>query len=433
MPSDFMIRTHYSTEVPKKEGEKVKVAGFVLNIRDIGKLKFMVLRDRCGEIQVTTKDENIGKQINSISRESFVSVSGSVKLSNQAPGGIEIVPDNMELISPSDSPLPIDISGKLDSNIDKRIDWRFLDMRNPRAMSVFKLQSELVKYINQFMDEKGFVRIFNSRLTSAATEGGTEYFPIIYFEKEAFLAQSPQLYKEASLLSGLDKVYDIGFVYRAEPHHTPRHLCEYASFDVEMVASKLEEILCMEEEIIKYVFRKINETCQNMLGMHEAKLEVPGKIPRITFDEANRILCSLGVETEEYDLTPEGEKELCRYCQEKFNTGLVFVTEFPSKKKPFYTMKKPGSDKSFSFDLLFNGLEITSGGLREHRYDERVSNIREKGMNPENYDHLRFWKYGMPPHGGFAIGIERLTMQILGLKNVREATLLPRDPTRMTP
>lgn len=424
---------HYSTEVPKKDGEKVKVAGFVLNIRDIGKIKFMVLRDRCGEIQITAKDEQIGKQINALSRESFVSVSGNVKLSSQAPGGVEIIPEQLELISPSDSPLPIDISGKLDSNLDKRIDWRFLDMRNPRAMSVFTLQSELVKYINQFMDEHGFVRVFNSRLTSAATEGGTEYFPIIYFEKEAFLAQSPQLYKESVLLSGLDRVYDIGFVYRAEPHHTPRHLCEYASFDVEMIASRLDEILDMEEALIKSVFKKVNEKMKKTLEMHGAVLEVPEKIPRMTFEEANNILKASGIGIEEFDLTPEGEREICRYCQEKFGIGLVFVTEFPAKKKPFYTMNKPCSDKSMSFDLLFNGIEITSGGLREHRYDERVANIREKGMDPDNYDHLRFWKYGMPPHGGFAIGIERLTMQILGLKNVREATLLPRDPTRLTP
>ena len=428
-----MFRTHYSADVPKKEGEKVKVAGFVLNIRDMGKLKFMVLRDRSGEIQVTTKDEGIGDLIKSIPRESFVSVSGNVKESRQAPRGIEIIPEKVEVISQSETPLPVDISGKLDSNLDKRIDWRFLDMRNPAAMSVFLLQSSIVKYINHFMEENGFVRVFTSRLTCSATEGGTEYFPILYFEREAFLAQSPQLYKESVLLSGLDRVYDIGFVYRAEPHHTPRHLCEYVSFDVEMLASRLEEILDMEEAIIKYIFGKISEKNPEILAMHGSEIQVPGKIPRMTFDEANDVLRQMGVATEDSDLTPEGEREICRHCQEKFGTGLVFITEFPSRKKPFYTMKKPGSDKSWSFDLLFNGLEITSGGLREHRYGERVSNIKEKGMNPENYDHLRFWKYGMPPHGGFAIGIERLTMQLLGLKNVREATLLPRDPSRLTP
>lgn len=427
-----MIRTHYSVEVPREEGEKVKVAGFVLNVRDMGKLKFMVLRDRKGEIQITSKDEKIGKKIDSIPRESFVAVEGNVKISKQAPGGIEIVPEKVEVISPSDSPLPIDISGKLESNLDKRIDWRFLDMRNHTSMAVFLLQSELVKYINEFMQKNDFVRIFASRLTSSATEGGTEYFPILYFEKEAFLAQSPQLYKEAVLLSGIDKVYDIGFVYRAEPHHTPRHLCEYASFDVEMVAETLDEILDLEEELIKHVFNRLNQNCKGILEKYETRLEIPGKIPRISFDEANRILKGMKIETEETDLTPEGERAICNYCREKYGTGLVFITEFPFKKKPFYTMKK-GKTSSYSFDLLFNGLEITSGGIREHRYDERVRNIKEKGMKPENYDHLRFWKFGMPPHGGFAIGIERLTMQVLGLKNVREATLLPRDPTRLVP
>ncbi len=426
-----MLRTYYSADIPRKDGEAVRVAGFVLNVRDMGKIKFLILRDKKGDIQLTIKDSELGKKADSFSKESFVSASGVVRLSDKAPGGLEIIPESLELISEAESPLPIDVAGKIDSNLDKRLDWRFLDMRNPKVMYIFTLQSEIIRFMEQFMRENDFIRIFASRLTSAATEGGTEYFPIIYFEKEAFLAQSPQIYKEAAMLSGLDKVYDIGFVYRAEPHHTPRHLCEYASFDIETIAESLDEILDIEELLIKFVMEKINQNCQELLSAYGAELNVPEKIPRLTFEEVNSILDKLGVPTEVNDLTPEGERAICQYCQDNFNSSLVFVTEFPFEKKPFYTMKK--GEKSESFDLLFNGLEITSGGIREHRYEKRVENIIEKGMKPESYDHLRFWKFGMPPHGGFAIGIERLTMQILGLKNVREASLLPRDPTRLVP
>lgn len=427
-----MIRTHYSADIEKKEGQEVKVAGFVINVRDMGKIKFLILRDRKGELQLTIKDQELGKLANSFNKESFITASGKVKISDKAPGGIEILPDSLEIISQADSPLPIDITGKIDSNLDKRLDWRFLDIRNSKNMQIFLLQSEIVKYIEQFMHDNDFVRIFSSRLTSAATEGGTEYFPIIYFEKEAFLAQSPQIYKEAALLSGLDKVYDIGFVYRAEPHHTPRHLCEYTSFDLEMVCESLDEILDIEESLVKFVLSKINENCQQILENYEEEINIPEKIPRLSFDEVNKILHKLGVAIETNDLTPEGERAICEYCKAQHNSEFVFVTEFPFEKKPFYTMKSE-KGKSLSFDLLFRGLEITSGGIREHRYEKRSENIIEKGMKPEGYDHLRFWKFGMPPHGGFAIGIERFTMQILGLKNVREATFLPRDPTRLVP
>ena len=427
-----MLRTHYSNEIPKEEGANVKVAGFVETVREIGKVSFLILRDRFGTLQVTAKEEKFIKMFSNIPRESFVTVEGKVKINEEARNGFEIIPSNVEIITKAEKPLPIDFSGKVNTTLEKRLDWRFIDMRNPKVMGIFLLQSEIVALLTEFMHKKGFVRIFTSRITDAATEGGAEYFKVLYFDKVAYLAQSPQLYKEAILASGIDKVYDIGFVYRAEPHHTPRHLCEYASFDIEMVCESLEEILCLEEEMLKFIFAELNKRCADILRMHNVSLEFPQKIPRIEFRKANEILNKLGVKTEEYDLTPEGERAICNYCKEKYGTSLVFIIEFPFKKKPFYIMKK-GEDLSYSFDLLFNGLEITSGGIREHRYEERIKNIIEKGLKPEDYDHLRFWKYGMPPHGGFAIGIERLTAQILGYENIREATLLPRDPERLRP
>ncbi|NOR85217.1 aspartate--tRNA(Asn) ligase [archaeon] len=427
----------YSNEV--KEGKNVKIAGFVHDKRDIGKLIFLVVRDREGQLQVTFKKgivtDEMFESAKRISKESYVSIIGDVAKNERAPMGVEIKPSEFNILSRAESPLPLDISGKIDSTLDKRLDWRFLDVRSPKVMAVFKLQSEIVTLLNEFMINNKFRRIFTSRITGAATEGGTEYFPIMYFNKEAFLAQSPQLYKESALASGLDRVYEIGFVYRAEPHHTTRHLCEYVSFDFEMTAENMDEILDMEEKMMQYIITELNTRCKDVLELYDIKLKAPKKIPRVTLIEANKILAEEGLDKkliEENDLTPEGERAICAWALKKHKTPFVFITHFPFKKKPFYIMKD-GKKSSLSFDLLYNGLEITSGGIREHRYDMRVENIKDKGIDPTSFDHLRFFKYGMPPHGGLAIGIERLTEKILGLENVREATLTPRDPDRLNP
>ena len=427
----------YSNEV--KECKNLKIAGFVHDKRDIGKLIFLVIRDREGQLQVTFKKGVVSDEMfelaKRISKESYVSIIGDAVVNERAPNGVEIKPAEFNILSKAESPLPLDISGKIDSTLDKRLDWRFLDVRAPKVMAVFKLQSEIITLLNEFMINNKFRRIFTSRITGAATEGGTEYFPIMYFNKEAFLAQSPQLYKESALASGLDKVYEIGFVYRAEPHHTTRHLCEYVSFDFEMTAENMDEILDMEEKLMQFIIIELNTRCKDVLELYEIKLESPKKIPRVTLAEANKILESEGLDKEfieQNDLTPEGERAICAWATKKHKTPFVFITHFPFVKKPFYIMKD-GKKESLSFDLLYNGLEITSGGMREHRYDERVQNIKDKGIDPKSFDHLRFFKYGMPPHGGLAIGIERLTEKILGLENVREATLTPRDPDRLDP
>lgn len=425
-----MMRTHYSNQL---EAEKpAKIAGWIQDIRDIGKLAFFVLRDREGIVQVTVKADNpLFKEFKKLHKETLISVSGKPKRSDKAPNGLELIPDSLEIVANSEIPLPIDV-GKIESNFDRRLDWRFLDMRRHEVMAVFRLESEITHLMEEFMQKEGFMRIFSSRLTGSATEGGTEYFPILYFNKEAFLAQSPQLTKESVLASGIDRVYDIGFVYRAEPHHTPRHLCEYMSFDLEMVAEELEDILAMEEKMMQFIFAGLNKRCKAILDMYKIKLEIPKKIPRLTFGEANEILQKMKVATEKTDLTPEGERKLCEWAEKEHGTKFVFVTEFPFAKKPFYIARK-GKEGTLSFDLLYNGLEITSGGIREHRYGERIANIKAKGIKPESFDHLRFFKYGMPPHGGLAIGIERLTMKILNLENVREASLTPRDTERLVP
>lgn len=417
----------------KGRRREVELRGFIKDIRNLGKIAFLILSDKTGSIQCVLKKNFLGEKFNkyvNLPIGSYVKVIGEF---SENKGIKEINLRDMKILAES-KPYPIDITGKIHTSFDKRLDWRFLDMRNEKVRKIFLLESKIVKILQDFLEENGFVRLFFSRITKDATEGGTDYFKVNYFDKKAYLAQSPQLYKEAVLLSGIDKVYDLGFVYRAEPHHTTRHLCEYMSFDIEMVAENLDELLNLFENMMKYLFEKLKNDKFSLKILNEFNVELQkfNKTPVMTFKEANEILKKNGIMTEEYDLTPEGERFLGKFVEEKYNSPFLFITEFPFEKKPFYIMRK-GKDLSFGFDALFKGLEISSGGIREHRYEERIKNIREKGLNPEDFDHLRFWQYGMPPHGGFAIGIERFTCKILNLDNVREATLLPRDPDRLSP
>ncbi len=434
-----MLRNRYIAEI--KPDEEVKLAGHVYEIRDLGKLAFVILRDPTGLIQVVANRKACGdevfEKVKNLSKEDFVVVEGKAVANEKAPyGGREVVLSKIEVMAESEAPLPIDVSGKIESTLDKRLDWRFIDMKNPDVLGIFIFQSKLVGYMEEFLRKNRFVRIFTSRVTSAATEGGADYFPILYFNKEAFLAQSPQLYKESVLVSGIDRVYDVGMVYRAEPHHTPRHLCEYVSFDVEMVVTTMKDVLEIQEGMLRYAFEKLNkdELVMKFLEKMGVEITFPKKIPEVSFWEANEILKGLGVETDEHDLTPEGERRLCSYFAENEESEFVLVHSFPFAKKPFYLMRHEDNPEiTHSFDLLYRGLEITSGGQREHRYVERVKNIKDKGLAVEQFDHLRFFKYGMPPHAGFGLGIERLTMKMLNLKNVREASLTPRDPERLVP
>ena len=415
-----------------KSKENVKLRGWVQELRDLGKVKFIVLRDKTGILQIVVKGEKISFAFKELSKEDYVEISGKLIESKQAPNGKELIPDAIKVISKSEQPTPIDLSEKIETGLDKRIDWRFLDMRKPKSIAIFQLQSELIKNMVDFMHTNGFTRIFSSKIVGSPTEGGTEYFPIVYFDREAFLAQSPQFYKELSLMSGLDRVYEIGMVYRAEPHHTPRHLCEYASFDYEMVADTMEEVMSMEEELLRHTFEKIKKDCKNILELYDIKIEFPKSIPRVHFNDAVKIVEKMGVKTEPGDLTPAGERALCEWSKNEKKSDFVFLYGFPWKHKIFYA-KRNGKIDAESFDLLYKGLEITTGGLREENPEKRAQNAKDKGLDPTQFDHLRFLKYGNPPHGGLAIGMERLTMQILGLENIREASLTPRDPTRLSP
>ena len=431
-----MLRTHYSKDVPEREGEKIRVAGYIESVRDIGKVKFMIIRDKEGKIQITTKDEKIGEQINSMTKQSFVLVEGTVKLNKQAPGGREIVPTGIELLSKADVPLPLD--PKIKSGLDKRLDWRVLDLRKPEIMAVFKIQSKLVEGMEEYLRKEKFIRVFTPCLIGTASEGGAEVFPVIYFDKEAFLRQDPQLHRELLISSGFDKIFDLGPNWRAEPSHTPRHLCEHRGCAVEVAFIKDEtDTMRLEEQLIISAFKRVKNDCKEELELLEKDVKIPRTpFPELRFPDIYDILKKMGKEIEfgeDYDR--ESEKLLSEYVKEKYKHDFFFVNRFPFKAKPFYVMRVDENPQwARSVDLMFKGLEMSSGGQREHRYEKIIEQAKEKKLDLKNINWFtKFFRYGAPPMGGFNLGIERLTQKLLDLENIREATPFPRAPERLMP
>ncbi len=432
-----MIRTHYSSQIaPGDDGKKVIVAGWVQKLRDIGKVKFIVLRDMEGELQVTVKDApEIAKTYEKLARESVICVSGTVKKNATAPGGREVMPDKIEIIALAESPLPLETDPHIKSSLDKRLDFRSIDLRLPRNRAIFKVQSTLIQEMQDFLKKSGFMQIFTPCLMGVASESGADVFPVLYFEKEAFLRQDPQLHRQLAVAGGLEKVYDIGPAWRAERSHTVRHMCEHRVMAVETAFIKDEyDIIDLEQELIRYSMEKIQKDCGKEMEMFGAAMKIPKKFPVLEFPEVYGILEELGAPlTRGEDLNTASEKKLGEYVKEKYKSDFFFVNHFPFAVKPFYVMRF-GDEWARSVDLVFRGVEMSSGGQREHRYDKIIEQAKMKKMKPDSIKWFAdFFRYGVPPHGGFALGIERLTMQILGLENVREATLFPRDVERLVP
>jgi aspartyl-tRNA synthetase len=422
-------------------GREYTVAGWVDRIRVHGGLVFVVLRDRTGKIQLVVK-KNVSKEAWELARkltpETVIAARGVLVESKAATGGREIQVNELVVLNKAD-PLPIDIHDPSKTTLAKRLDWRFLDLRNPRNQLIMRVAAEVARSAREWFIEHGFIEIFTPKIVGSATEGGAEVFSIVYFDKPAFLAQSPQLYKQMGVISGLERVFEIGPAFRAEPHHTTRHLTEYTSIDFEMgFIDSYEDVMDTAENVIRHVIgsvlarlgSEIREYFPNALDTE------PKHIPRITIREAYKLLRDSGVDVEwGEDLSSEAERKLGEIVEKEYGPPLVFVTEYPWKVRPFYTMRKTDEPEwTYSFDLLMRGLEIATGGQREHRYDVLVRQIEEKGLNPKSFEwYISMFKYGAPPHGGAGIGLERVVMQLLGLSNIREARMLPRDPERLTP
>lgn len=438
-----MYRTHYSGQITEElNNKKIRVAGWVHEVKDLGGIKFLWIRDREGIIQVTAPkkkvSEEVFKLIPSLHNEDVVSVEGIVNFTPKARLGFELIPEKITFLSKAETPLPLDPTGKVKAELDTRLDNRFMDLRRPEIMAVFKIRSNTFKAVRDFFYNEGFLEIHTPKIIATATEGGTELFPMKYFEKDAFLAQSPQLYKQIMMASGLDRVFEIAPIFRAEEHNTTRHLNEAWSIDGEMAFIENEdEVMKLLEHLITYVVNYVRENNEKELQILDFELEEP-KLPfrRITYTEALEILADLGKEISwGEDIDTEGEKLLGQYIRENYDEDLYFIYQYPSSAKPFYIMRydnKP--DISRSFDLEYRGIEITSGGQREHRYEKLKAQIAEKGLNVESFDfYLKAFRYGMPPHGGFGLGAERLIKQMLNLGNIREVILFPRDRKRLEP
>ncbi|MDI6639204.1 MAG: aspartate--tRNA(Asn) ligase [Methanocellales archaeon] len=427
-----MLRTHYSREItPDDDGKNVVIAGWVHEIRDLGGIAFLVLRDRDGFMQVTLSkgkvDEKLFNLVRSVARESVVLVSGVVKGEDKAPNGYEIIPSELQVLNKAESPLPLDVTGKVSADLDTRLDSRFMDLRRQRTQAIFRIRHHVLRAIRTFLENSGFVEINTPKIVATATEGGTALFPITYFEQEAFLSQSPQLYKQIMMAAGLDRVYEIGPIFRAEEHDTTKHLNEVSSVDIEASFVTHEDVISILELLVKSTYSHVTERCKRELDVLGVRLKIP-KVPfkRLSYDEAIDIG---GIEWGD-DLDTAAEKLVGEKIGEHY-----FIVDWPTEIKPYYIETyedRPEICKAF--DLMHPRMEIASGAQRVHSHEQLLRRIEAQGLNPEGFGfYRRAFKYGMPPHAGWGLGLERLLMTMLDLNNIREAILFPRDRRRLSP
>jgi len=424
-------RIYVSDLSGKDDGKEVVVAGWLYDSRDLGKIRFVILRDISGEIQITAAkgdvEEEIFKLMSKTSRESVVVVRGEVKKSDKAPGGREIVPESFEILAEAEQPLPIDVSDFSKTEMPKRLDYRFLDLHRRRIQAIFKVQNTLLQGFREYMTKNGTIEAIFPSIISASSEGGTELYPLKYFERSAYLSQSCQLYKQM-LACSMEKVCAIFTAWRAEKHNTIRHLNESRQFDFEMAFA--DEFVVMEElgKVVQHMIGKVIEINEKELKLLEIELKVP-KTKYLTFAEVKEIMKKNKIHMDEHDLTGEAERKL----GELYPDTIVFVHDWPIAGKPFYIMPK-GKELSCGFDAIYKGMEISSGGQRIHIPELLIERLKAKGLNPKDFkDYIDSFRYGAPPHAGYGMGLERLTMLILGLLNIREAVLFPRDRDRLTP
>ncbi len=430
-------KTHYTKEIsPDLDGKEVIIGGWVRNFRDLGGLKFISLQDKYGERQITLKKGSVSDELfekAKIGYQYCLMVKGIVKTFNEAPGGIEIIPSEIKILNVTPEKLPIDMTGETISELDIRLNHRALDLRSLKNQAIFEIRGELLRSIRKFLFQRDFTEITTPKIIGSATEGGTELFPIIYFEKEAFLTQSAQLYKEQ--LSGVyERVFEISDCFRAEKSRTKRHICEIFTLDVEMAFSTMEDILEILEEIVHNVIKDIRKnqlSALKFLKMENTTIipEIP--FPRYKYEEVIDLINNkfdFNIEFGE-DISTEAYRRLGDEIEDYY-----YITHWPMSIKPFYIMPSKNPKYSESFDLQKGMLELTSGGTRVHNKEQIIRALEEKGLNPLAFtSHLNTFDYGMPPHAGFGLGIDRWLTILCGLEDIREAVMYPRTPDRLTP
>ena len=430
-------------KIKEYDKQKVIVEGFIDKIRNLQYVQFVILRNGSNKVQITIEkndeNKNLNEIIDNITPESTIKVNGTVLVNEKVKqGGVEIIAKEIEVTSKSLPELPIDIKNKDNTLRETRLDYRFLDLRREDNNLFFRCETILEQALREYCVNHNFIEIHSPKIAAGAAESGAEVFKIDYFGQTACLSQSPQFYKQMAMAAGFNKVFEIGPAFRAENSHTSYHATEINMADVEISwIDSYEDVMDMEEEWIKYALNKLKEVygeeIKKVFNIEISDTNI--KFPRITFQEAKKILKEEFnyVAEKEDDLERKEENLLCEYAKKKYNCDFIFVTKFPFEARPFYHMLDENGLTN-SYDLLFKGIEITTGAQREHRVDILEKQMIEKDIKPESLSfYLDFFKYGCPPHGGFAIGLARILMQIFEIDNIREATFIYRGPTRLNP
>ena len=420
-------------------GQTVKVNGAVHAIRNMGTVAFVILRKREGLLQGVYEEGTAKFDLKDIKEAATIEVEGVLEENEKAPGGIEIRMKNLKILSqPQDEMLPLAISKwKLNTSLEAKLNYRSISLRNIRERAKFRIQEGLTRAFRDFLYSQGFTEIHTPKIGAKGAEGGANIFKLEYFHRPAVLAQSPQFYKQM-MVGVFDRVFETAPVFRAEKHNTKRHLNEYTSLDFEMgYIDGFEDIMAMETGYLQYAMQLLKKDYAHELKILGITLPEVEKIPAVEFsDIKEKVSEKYGHKMRNpFDLEPEEEQLISQYAKEEWGSDFVFVTHYPSKKRPFYAMDAPKDPRyTLSFDLLFRGMEITTGGQRIHDYEMLVEKIKARGMSQEGMEqYLDTFKHGMPPHGGIGIGLERLTMKLIGEDNVRETTLFPRDLSRLEP
>jgi len=429
-------RTNYSSTIsPDLDGVEVTIFGWVQDLRDLGSIVFVTLRDKEGLVQVTTTSKNTDpetfQKVKSLARQSAVGIRGTVARRDEAPNHVEIIPEEVRLLGPASHPLPLDPTGRVPADIDVRLDARILDLRRPEHQVIFRIRHEIVSVIRQFLSERGHIEVHTPRIIAAAAEGGASLFPVEYFEEKAYLAQSPELYKE-ELITVFEKVYEIGTFFRAEESHTRRHLNEFISVDIEEAFVNCDDVINLQEDLLANILGRLKEECSGQLELLNVRLpEAKLPLKRYTYSEMIEELQENGFKIEwGEDLSTPAYRTLGTLHKKEF----YFVTEWPTKARPFYI--KPAVNKEIceAFDFMYEWIEITSGGSRVDNKQQLIERLKEQGLNPESFDfHLKVYDYGMPPHAGWGMGLDRLVMALLDRENIRDVVLFPRDRFRLRP
>lgn len=431
-------------ELNKHFNEEVEVEGFIDNIRNLQWVQFVILRDKTGKVQITiekepSENQELVETINHLTLESTVKIKGKLLESPKVKlNGMEIIPSHIEVTSISSPELPVNIKEKDAQEIDTRLDYRFLDLRNEYNAKIFAIQSEMVKSMREYLYQNDFMEIHTPKLIAAASESGSEVFEVKYFDRKAYLAQSPQFYKQMAMASGFERIFEVGPVFRAENSNTSRHTTEFTGFDLEFsYINSYEDVMDLEEALLTKMLKDIKEKYGDyILETYGKEVIVPdNKFPRVKLADLYQALeTRYGYKVEDaakVDLTTEAEKLAYQYAMEEYHSEFIFVTDYPSEKRAFYHMRKDGIPQGY--DLIWRGVEITTGAQREHRYDILKAQAEEKGLTKDVEFYLEFFKYGCPPHGGFGLGVDRLTMLLLGLPSLKEAMFIFRGPNRLNP